>query len=319
MKFKRAFLAEPGRFIFQDVEEVPGDNDVQIKVASCGLCNWELNHWKGYITDGGYPMPLGHESAGVVVAVGSNVTNFKPGDKVSALYGPGAFAEYLTCDQSVVVKLEDHVNPKYVLGEPLKCIITVLEAVAPKAGDYGVVMGCGPMGQWCIQGLSGNLLAGLIAVDIDDGKLEVAKKFGATHTINSRNENVEERIREITGGHMADFVIEGTGIPALLDGCVDWLKVGRGKLIVMSAYETGPSSFDFRKVVAKSIDMFVPHPGHCLNPMDDMRRAIALVNKGTFNVEQLVSHEFKLSDIQTAFENLEHKPKGFLKGIVVPD
>ena len=65
--------------------------------------------------------------------------------------------------------------------------------------------------------------------------------------------------------------------------------------------------------------MFVPHPGHCLNPMDDMRRAIALVNKGTFCVKNLVSHEFKLSEIQTAFEHLEHKPKGFLKGIVVPD
>jgi D-arabinose 1-dehydrogenase-like Zn-dependent alcohol dehydrogenase len=89
MKFKRAFLAEPGRFIIREVDEVPGDNEVQIKVASCGLCNWELNHWKGYITDGGYPMPLGHESAGVVTAVGSNVTRFKPGDKVSALYGPG--------------------------------------------------------------------------------------------------------------------------------------------------------------------------------------------------------------------------------------
>ena len=319
MKFKRAFLAEPGRFIIQEVEEIPGDNDVQIKIASCGLCNWELNHWKGYITDGGYPMPLGHESAGVITAVGKNVTRFKVGDKVSALYGPGAFAEYLTCDESVVVKLEDHIDPKYVLGEPLKCIITVLEACAPKAGDYGVVMGCGPMGQWVIQGLAGNLLAGLIAVDIDDGKLEVAKKFGATHTINSKTENVEERIREITEGHMADFVVEGTGIPALLDGCVDWLRIGRGRLIVMSAYENGPSSFDFRKVVAKSIDMFVPHPGHCLNPMDDMRRAMALINKNTFCVKELVSHEFKLSDIQTAFENLGHKPKGFMKGIVVPD
>ena len=319
MKFKRAFLAEPGRFVTLEVDEEPGDGQIMMQVASCGLCNWELNHWKGYITTGGYPMPLGHEYAGVVVSVGKNVKKFKPGDKVSALAGRGGFAEYFVCDESKCVKLADHIDPKYVLGEPLKCIITVLEAAAPKAGDYGVVLGCGPMGQWCIQGLSGHLLAGLIAVDIDDEKLEMAKKFGATHTINSRTENVEERIRELTEGHMADFVIEGTGIPALLDGCQDWLRSGRGRLIVMSAYETGPSTFDFRKSVAKSIDVHVAHPGHSLNPMDDMRRAITLVNCGTFHVKELVSHEYKLSEIQTAFENLEHKPRGFLKGIVVPD
>lgn len=319
MKFKRAFLSAPGKFIIQEVDEVPSDTQVQVKIASCGLCNWELNHWKGYITSGGYPMPLGHEYAGEVVAVGSKVTKFKPGDKVSALSG-GGFAEYATCEEHTVVKLADHVDPKYVLGEPLKCIVTVLEAVAPKAGDYGVILGCGPMGQWCIQALSGNLLAGLIAVDIDDEKLDTAKKFGATAVINSKTEDVQARIRELTGGHMADFVVEGTGIPALVDGCQDWLRSsGRGRLIIMSAYETGPASFDFRKAVSKSIDLHVPHPGHSLNAMDDMRRAIDLICYGSFRVQETISHKYKLSDIQKAFEDLEHKPKGFLKGIVVPD
>ena len=76
MKFKRAFLAEPGRFIFQEVEEVPGDNQVQIKVASCGLCNWELNHWKGYITSGGYPMKVGHEYAPYPAVIPKLFTTF---------------------------------------------------------------------------------------------------------------------------------------------------------------------------------------------------------------------------------------------------
>lgn len=56
----------------------------------------------------------------------------------------------------------------------------------PQAADYGVVLGCGPMGMWCIQALAGNYLAGLIAIDVDDAKLEMAKGFGATATINSK-------------------------------------------------------------------------------------------------------------------------------------
>lgn len=83
--------------------------------------------------------------------------------------------------------------------------------------------------------LAGNYLGGLIAIDVDDAKLEMAKGFGATATINSKNENVVERIREITGGHMADFVIEGTGIPALLNAAQDYLKVGRDSRLVLMA------------------------------------------------------------------------------------
>lgn len=320
MKFKQALLAEPGRLIVQDVEINPNPDQIVVKVASCGLCNWELNHWKGYIVNpGGYPFPLGHEYAGTVVHVGSNVKNFRIGDKVSGLGGSGAFAEYVVVNATGCVRLPDHVDPKYVLGEPLKCIVTVLDAVAPKAGDYGVIIGCGPMGQWCIQGLSGNLLAGLIAIDIDDTKLELAKKYGATHTINSKKENVVDRIKEITNGHMADFVVEGTGIHAMLNQAMDYLKRARGRLIVMSAYETMSNDFDFRKAVALSCDILVPHPGHSLNQQDDMRRACDLISKGIFNIKDLVTHEYKLSDIQTAFENLEHKPSGYMKGLVYPD
>lgn len=320
MKFKQALLAEPGRFIIREVEKQPNPDQILIRVASCGLCNWELNHWKGYIVKPmGYPFPLGHEYAGTVVQVGENVKAFQVGDKVSGLGGSGAFAEYVVADAAKCVKLSQDIDAKYVLGEPLKCIITVLEAAAPKAGDYGVIIGCGPMGQWCVQGLSGNLLAELIVVDVDDAKLEMARKYGATHTINPRREDVAQRVKEITGGHMADFVIEGTGRHSLLNTAMDYLRKGRGRLIVMSAYEEMSPDFDFRKAVALSVDIHVAHPGHSLNEADDMRRACALICKGIFRSKDLVTHEYKLSDIQTAFAQLEHKPVGFMKGIVCPD
>ncbi|MCE5255312.1 MAG: zinc-binding dehydrogenase [Spirochaetaceae bacterium] len=320
MKFTRAFLMEPRRFELREIEESPGDDDVLVKIASCGLCNWELNFWKGNLNYLGYPHPLGHEYAGTVVEVGAGVKTIKAGDKVSCYAkGFGGFSEYKVLSGKACIKLDDSVDAKYALGEPQKCIITVLRAAAPEAGDHGVVLGCGPMGLWCIQALAGRLLNTLVAIDVDDAKLEMAKKYGATNIINSKRENVEERLKKITKGQLADFVIEGTGVPALLNVAQRYVKPsGRGRLVLMSSHSEAAREFDFRQAVDRALAIIVAHPGYSLNQDDDFRRAVELVNNGTFKVKELVSHEFKLSEIQTAFETLEHKPAGFLKGIVVP-
>ena len=150
------------------------------------------------------------------------------GDRVSAIpdgLNFGGFAQYRVTSEKEFQLLAPGIDPVYALGEPQKCVMTVLRATAPEPGDFGVVLGVGPMGMWCVQALSGKSLAGLIAIDIDDSKLAMAKQFGATHVINN----------------------------------------------------------------------------------------------GTFVTKPLVTHEFKLSKINTAFDMLEHKPTGFNKGIVIPD
>ncbi len=319
MKFKRACLVEPGRFELFEVDEEPGAGEILLKISGCGLCNWELNFWDGNLNYQGYPHKLGHEFAGVVVAVGSGCTKFKVGDKVSAVdRGFGGFAEYRVTKETACELLNDNVNPVYAMGEPQKCIVSVLRAAAPEAGDYGIVLGVGPMGMWCIQGLKSNTMSALIAIDIDDEKLAMAKEFGATHIINSRNEDVIQRIQEITEGHMADFVIEGTGIPTLLNASQDYLRTGRGRLILMSSHHDS-CQFDFRKAVDKGLEFRIAHPPYSQDERDDFRRAVKLINNGVFQSEPLVTHVFKLSEIQNAFEMLANKPKDFMKGIVVPD
>lgn len=320
MKFKRAMLVKPRQFEIFEVEEAPGPGQVLIQIAGCGLCNWELNFWDGNLNFQGYPHKLGHEFAGTVVEVGEGCTQLKVGDKVSAVdRGFGGFAEYRVTGEKACEKLGDNIDPKYAMGEPQKCVLTVLSAIDPKAADYGVVLGCGPMGMWCIQAMKGNLLGALIAVDIDDEKLAMAKRFGATHTINSSKEDEVEAIRKITQGHMADFVIEGTGVPALLDRAQDYLKVGRGsRIALMSSHHDKASSFDFRKAVDRGLTIIAAHPPYSESETDDFRRAVIYINNGTFQNKELVSHEFALEDIQQAFEMLEHKPASFLKGLVVP-
>ena len=320
MKFRRAMLTKPREFQIFEVEENPGPKQTLIKIASCGLCNWELNFFDGGLNYMGYPHKLGHEFAGTVAAVGDGCTKLKVGDKVSAVdRGFGGFAEYRVTNEDVCEKLNDDIDPKYAMGEPQKCVLTVLRAAAPEAGDYAVILGCGPMGLWCVQALAGNTLGALIAVDINDKSLGLAKSFGASHIINGSSEDVSARIREITSGHMADFLIEGTGMPALLNEAQDYMKTGRGsRMLLMSSHHKSCPDFDFRKAVDRGLTIIAAHPPYSSNEADDFRRAVVYINNGIFKNRELVSHEFSLDDIQQAFETLEHKPEGFMKGIIVP-
>ena len=311
-------MVEPHKIEIRETEKEPEQNDVVVKIASCGLCNWELNFWHGSLNLYGYPHPLGHEWAGVVERVGPDVKNCKVGDKVSGLArGFGGFAEYRFAKENQLQKLGDDIDPKYAMGEPQKCVMTVLRAVRAEAADVGVILGCGPMGLWCVQGLSGNYLEKLIVVDIDDWKLEMAKKFGATHTINSGKKSALDEIKNLTGGRFADFVIEGTGVPALLNEAQRYLKKGRGRLVLMSSHSQDAKDFDFRIAIEKSLEIIAAHPDYSHDEADDFRRAVAFINNGTFRNRELVNHEFHIDDLQKAFETLSNKSPDYLKGIVI--
>lgn len=315
MKSRRAFLLEPRKFELKEVDVSIGSGQIMVKVAVCGLCNWEMNHWKGLI--GEFPQSVGHEWAGTVVEVGEGISDVVVGDKVTGFAdGLTGFSDYVTSTKGNYFKLDSGIILEEALGEPLKCIVTVIRAAEPEAGDIGVVMGCGPMGLWCVQGLSGNLMHEIIAVDIDESKLELAKQFGATHLLNPTKVDVEKSIEEISKGRMADFVIEGTGSPAILNQCVNYLKKGRGRLVLMSSHSAPSKEFDFRPLIEKSVELRVAHPDYAINQLEDFRRTVELLNKGTFKMNGIISHVWSLEDVQEAFETCEKKPNGYLKGVV---
>ena len=318
MKVKTAILVKPGKFEIQEREVSLQPDEVLVKVEVCGLCNWELNHFRGLL--GECPMTLGHEWAGIVEETGMQVTSLQKGDRVTVLPDRlEGFAQYASVKESLCFRLGDDIDVRTGFLEPLKCIVTVLQAAAPKAGDYGVVVGCGPMGLWCLQALVGNLLAGLIAVDVDDSKLELAKRMGASAVVNSRREDASWRIRELTEGHMADFVIEGSGLSQVMETCADYCKDGPSRLCIMSYYEEQMKDFNFRRFLDKGTSIFTPLPVSEREPLDAARRATAMINNHTFRQEKIVTHTYRLDQIQEAFEALACKPKGFVKGVVYPN
>jgi len=312
---RQAYLVEPGKFEIRNTNLTLDRNFVLIKVLCCGLCNWELNHWKGKI--GTFPQIVGHEGVGEVIALGENVTGFEIGDIVTGM--AGGFADYAVVPHFQLQKVAKHINPKYAISEPVKCVVTVIRATSPQAGDIGVVVGCGPMGLWCIQALSGCPLSELIAVDTNPQRLELAKKYGASYALNPKEIDVSKEIAKISEGHMADFVIEGTGNAAVLAESMNYMKGnGRGRLLAMSSYENPIDKMDFSVAVAKGIEIIFPHPCYSYDEFEDLRRAVNLINKGVFKTEDFITHVFKLDDIQTAFETLENKPTDYIKGIVIP-
>jgi threonine dehydrogenase-like Zn-dependent dehydrogenase len=320
MKTRRAYIVEPRKIEIREIDLSPKPDQVMVKVAACGLCNWELNHWKGII--GSFPQSIGHEWAGEVVETGSGVTKFKVGDRIAMFPPEGGlegFADFACISENYSWRVSPEIDLKYAIAEPLKCIITVARAAAPETGDVGVIQGCGPMGLWCIQALAGPHLAALVAVDVDERKLALARQYGATHTINARSEEALSRVLDISKGAGADFVIEGTGLPENMNTGLQYLRyTGRGKLVLMSSHERPCREFDFREAIDRAAEIIVAHDAHATNQLDNLRRAVNRLGDGSFQVRDLITHEFALADIQHAFETLENKPDGYLKGIVIP-
>ena len=166
-----AELIEPGRFALREEELSHTEDQLLVRITACGMCQYDGVFYKGIV--GETPTRIGHEPVGLVAAVGANVQGFAPGDRVTGLFAYlKAFAQYGVAEPEQLVKIPDHVPLELALGEPLKCIGTILRAAQPELGDHVLVMGCGFMGLLTLAGLVGRAPASLIAVDMQEERLE---------------------------------------------------------------------------------------------------------------------------------------------------
>src|SRR5262249_50030701 len=133
-----------------------------------------------------------------------------------------------------LVRVPDHLPLDVAIVEPVKCVVTGLRAANPEFGDHAAVVGCGFMGLLCVAGLRSPGLASLIAVDVVDERLELARSAGATHCLNPSHEDVPARIAEITAGRGVDVAMEASTVPAGFQLASQVLRRGRGKLVVVT-------------------------------------------------------------------------------------
>jgi len=331
MKMKAAVVVRPGRIEIQEVElPTLAPTQVLVRVKSCGLCHSELGRYqgKGTMWPGeslSYPLRLGHEPAGVVAEVGSAVEGFNPGDRVTGIGFRRSFAEYATVDLASkefvpgLAKVPDGIPLEYCISEPIKCCAAIVRYSQIKFGDYAFVAGCGFMGLLVIANLAAQGLGAVIACDVLEGRLQLAKEMGASVTLNSRKVDVVREVEAITDGRMCDVVFEGIGKPA---GVALASQVIRSSPppghIVLYGYHAVPDIYDLSLWGPRAPVILSLHPEHSPDQKRDLEIAMQAVARGLYPLDRLISHRYTLEEIGKGFKALADPPEGYIKGIVTP-
>lgn len=316
VRSRYAELVEPGKFVIKEETLEPNDEQLLIRITHCGLCQYDISYFKGIV--GKTPMSIGHEPVGVVEAVGRNVKGFAPGDRVTGLYAYlRSFATYGLAEPHQLIRVPDHIPSEQALAEPLKCIVTILRSAPPEFADHVLVMGTGFMGLLIIAGLVGRGLSSLIAADIRQDRLDMAKEFGATHTLNSRDPNFLDQVQAITNGHGTDVAFEVTSNAEPVELAAKTLRRTRGRF-VLAGWHGQPATYTLRNWTTRGAIILGAHPAFSQDEFEDMRRAMDGLARGVFPMHRLITHRFPLDEIQTGFEIAMTGRDGYIKGVITP-
>jgi threonine dehydrogenase-like Zn-dependent dehydrogenase len=311
-----ATLVEPGRF---DVSErdapEPGDGEVLLRVAGCGVCASNLGPWAGGAGKA-YPLPPGapgHEVYGRIERVGAGVTGLGDGPPVVALSYHG-FAQLDVAAADAVVPLPPSLADRPLLGEPLACAVNVHRRAGIAGGDVVVIVGIGFLGALLVR-LARVAGAGrVLAVSRRDQSLTVAGDMGA-HAALRYHDDVAGAVARETGGRMADVVIECTGHQAPLDLAAELTRV-RGRLVVAGYHQDGPRTINMQLWNWRGLDVINAHERDPAVYVSGMAEGVRLVRDGVLDPGPLVTHHYPLDRINHAFRAAADRPAGFFKAVV---
>jgi NADPH:quinone reductase len=314
---RAARLVGPGRFELEERDApAPGAGEVLVRVAGCGVCASNLRPWEGtagvsYPLEPGAP---GHEVYGRIEALGPGAAGLAVGDPVVALSYHG-FAELDIASADAVVTLPSALANRPVLGEPLACAVNIADRSGIRDGDTVVVLGTGFLGSVLVC-LARRASARVVAVSRRPESLDAAGRMGA-HELLTYADDVAGRVSALTGGAMADVVIECTGRQEPLDlGAV--LTRVRGRLVIAGYHQDGSRTVNMQLWNWRGLDVINAHERAPARYTSGMRKAVQLVQEGVLDPESLISHYFPLSAIDTAFQAAAARGASFLKAVILP-
>ncbi|HEY0035936.1 MAG TPA: zinc-binding dehydrogenase [Longimicrobium sp.] len=312
-------LTGPGRISVDEVTvPEPGPGQVRIRLEGCGVCASNLTPWSGpdwmkFPTD---PGGMGHEGWGVVDAVGEGVHELAVGDRVAAL-SYNSYAEYDVADASATVKLPASLDGKPFPGEPLGCAMNIFRRSDIQAGQTVAIVGIGFLGALLTR-LAKDAGARVIAISRRPFSLDVAREMGADETIAMDDHwAIIEKVKGLTGGVLADRVIEAVGKQRPLDLAAE-LTRERGRLVVAGYHQDGPRQVNMWLWNWRGLDVINAHERDPEIYLLGMREAVDAVASGKFDPDPLYTHRFPLGRLDEALDATRDRPDGFLKALVAP-
>jgi len=331
MKIKAAILVQnnaPLELAEIETPERLAYGQVLVKVHYSGICGAQINEIEGAKgPDKFLPHLLGHEGCATVLETGEGVRTVKKGDRVVMHWRPSngiqsetptylwngrkvnagwvtTFNDYAVVSENRLTPIPADFDPK--LAPLFGCAITTAIGVINnnaqvKVGQSVVVFGVGGVGLCIAQAAQLVSANPIVAIDVVDSKLEMAKRFGATHCINSKKvTDVENAIRGIVGAQGADVIVETTGIARVIESAYG-LTQPKGKTILVGVPRKGDNisiyslPLHFKKILTGS-------EGGDSEPHNDIPRYMRLVQAGRFKLDGLITHEFSLAKINEAIQ-----------------
>jgi threonine dehydrogenase-like Zn-dependent dehydrogenase len=336
---KALLLDCPGVASVQRVNDpVPRAGEVLLKVRRVGLCGSDLNSFRGKNPMVSYPRIPGHEISATIVESSKTHPNLVAGLNVtlspytqcgkcpSCLRGlsnacqfnetlgvqrDGALAEYIAIQPEKLYTANLDLK-ELCLVEPLTVGFHAVARGRVTAEDTVAIFGCGGVGLGAVAA-SGFRDARTIAIDLDDAKLALATKAGATDTINTTRDDLHTKLQELTNGCGPDVIIEAIGLPQTFRAAVE--EVAFTGRVVYIGYAKEPVAYETRLFVQKELDIL----GSRNALPEDFRAVIHMLEEGRFPVEDAVSHMISIDEAPQVLKAWSENPAAFSKIMITVD
>jgi len=342
---KAAKLYSIGEGMKIDLVKVPKArvNDVLVDIRASGICHSDLNYRDGLSPVGKLPIILGHEIAGVVAAVGDDVEGIKIGNRVCVHYVvscrhclycrtgrenfcekyqmigkdvDGGLAEYIAVPAVNVLKLPDAIpfEQGAIMGCAVSTAYHALKRGRVMPGETVVIYGVGGLGIHAVQLAARIFGAGkVIAVDVLDEKLKLAKKLGADEIINAANDEPAKSIKTMTNAKLADVVLDFVGFRSTIEKGIECVgKSGRIVIAGLGKVEDITVS-PYKSIIGKEMEIIGVNDHY----KSELATLIQLTSSGKLDLSNSVTHRVSLDDVNLGIEILEKKIGNPVRVVVV--
>jgi L-iditol 2-dehydrogenase len=343
---KALVLREYGHLVYQDVPEPSlSPDEVMIRVKACGICGSDVHGMDGSTGRRIPPIIMGHEASGAVVAVGSAVRTFQPGDRVtfdSTIYCGscffckrgeinlcdnrrvlgvscseyrlhGAFAEYLAVPKRVLYPIPEALSfERAAMIEPCSIAFHAVGRGQVTINDTAVVVGAGMIGLLIIQTLRLSGCGRIFAIDVEDTKLALARRLGADVGLNPTTGDPIAEIRRLTENRGADIAFEAVGIaPAVQAALASARKGGR---VILVGNLAPVVDFPLQATVTREITVL-----GCCASRGEYPACLEMIARGKLDVDILMSATAPLAEGPAWFDRLYRKEPGLMKVVLLPE